>query len=64
MGMVGGAVVKSALHYWATLSHAGLMALLFVALCDVARRTLTWDFATGTASASVSAGRMPLPAGD
>lgn len=63
MGLVGGAVVKSDLHYLATLLHAGLMAILFVALCDVARRTLTWDFAAAREPAP-SGSAVPVPAGD
>jgi cytochrome c oxidase assembly protein subunit 15 len=64
MGLIGGAVVRSDLHYWATLLHAGTMALLFVALCDVARRTLTHDFAAQTEPMVAAAGRLPVPAGD
>lgn len=63
MGLVGGAVVKSDLVYWATLLHAGLMAILFVALCDVARRTLTWDFAARNVPAPAGSA-IPAPAGD
>jgi cytochrome c oxidase assembly protein subunit 15 len=61
--VVGGMVVISKLSIFATLSHAGLMALLFVTLSDVARRTITWSFATGTRPAT-AAGPIPMPAGD
>ena len=46
--IVGGIVVISKLSIFATLAHAGLMGLLFVVLCDVARRTISWNFATGS----------------
>lgn len=62
--VIGGMVVIFKLSIWATLSHAGTMALLFVVLCDVARRTITWSFATGDRRASAPAGPVPYPAGD
>ena len=64
MGFIGGVVVKSGLHTWATIPHAGTMALLFVALCDVARRTMTIDFAAANERSRTAASAMPVPAGD
>ena len=61
--VVGGIVVMSKLSIFATLTHAGLMGLLFVLLCDVARRTITWSFATGSRRARTGA-PAPMPAGD
>jgi hypothetical protein len=40
------------------------MALLFVVLCDVARRTITWSFVTGERSVTATSKPMPFPAGD
>lgn len=37
--LVGGFVVLTRLDLWTTLAHAGLMALLFVCLCDIIRLT-------------------------
>lgn len=62
--IVGGLVVIFELSIFATLAHAGLMALLFVVLCDVARRTMTWSFATGSKPVASASGAMPYPAGD
>ena len=61
--VVGGIVVMSKLSIFATLAHAGLMGLLFVLLCDVARRTITWSFATGSRRAPTGT-PAPMPAGD
>ncbi len=61
---VGAIVVFSWLSIFATLAHAGLMALLFVALCDISRRTMQWDFATASHLIPSSSGAMPMPAGD
>ena len=61
--VVGGIVVMSKLSNFATLAHAGLMGLLFVLLCDVARRTITWSFATGSRRAPTGT-PAPMPAGD
>lgn len=62
--VAGAIVVFSKLSIFATLTHAGLMALLFVALCDVARRTMKWDFATASRSLPSTQGAVPIPAGD
>jgi cytochrome c oxidase assembly protein subunit 15 len=62
--VVGGMVVIFKLSIYATLAHAGLMALLFVVLCDVARRTITWSFATGERPVTATSKPMPFPAGD
>jgi cytochrome c oxidase assembly protein subunit 15 len=61
--IVGGLVVISELSIFATLSHAALMALLFVLLCDIARRTMTWSFATGSRRVTATA-TAPASAGD
>lgn len=63
LSVIGGAVVISELSVFATLAHAGAMGILFVLLCDVARRTVTrWSFATAQQSAGGQS--MPVPAGD
>lgn len=62
--VIGGMVVIFKLSIFATLSHAGTMALIFVVLCDVARRTLTWSYATGERRAGAPSGPVPFPAGD
>jgi len=62
--LVGGIVVMSKLSIFATLAHAALMGILFVLLCDVARRTITWSFATGSRRVETTAGRVAIPAGD
>lgn len=61
---IGGLVVITKLSIFATLAHAGVMALLFVALCDVSRRTTRWSFAPAPRAASSSAGAVARLAGD
>ena len=62
--VIGGMVVIFKLSIFTTLSHAGVMALLFVVLCDIARRTLNWSYATGERRAGAPSGPVPYPAGD
>lgn len=57
----GGFVVLSRLSLASTLLHAALMALLFAALADGARRTLRQRRVTADAPATASLG-MPAPA--
>lgn len=64
MSAAGGAVVREDLATWATLAHAGLMGLLFVALCDVARRTMVRSAAAATRPAPQRTASLPVPAGD
>jgi heme A synthase len=58
----GAFVVISRLSLASTLSHAALMALLFAALADAARRTLPQRRAEQESPAPTSAG-VPAPAG-
>jgi cytochrome c oxidase assembly protein subunit 15 len=61
--IIGGIIVVTELSIFATLAHAGVMGLLFVVLCDVARRTLAWHVAPGEVRSGVTRS-APLPAGD
>jgi heme A synthase len=56
-GLVGRWVIFSGLALMATLTHAGLMAALFVVLAERIRRTWPWS---STVSATIE---RPLPGG-
>lgn len=62
--VAGAVVIFSELSIFSTLTHAALMALLFIALCDVTRRTVSWNLATAPAPVSVAHGGLPIPTGD
>ncbi|MCC6316028.1 MAG: heme A synthase [Thermomicrobiales bacterium] len=63
--LVGGFVVLSRLSLASAMLHAGVMALLFAAVADVARRVLPQPEPQPTASEPRPAGRVgPAPAAD